>query len=79
LSADQWFSGQTSNPKTVNLSPGFVPTTKPAQDFKPVVKEDEGPKNEKELRDEYEKQKKRIAFLEAELVKRDARIKELSS
>jgi len=79
LSSDQWFSGQTSNPKTVNLSPGFVPTAKPAQEFKPVVKEDEGPKTEKELRAEYEKQKQRIAFLEAELVKRDARIKELGN
>lgn len=77
LNADQWFKGQTSNPKTVNLSPGFVPTSKPAQEFKPVVKEDEGPKTEKELRAEYEKQKQRIAYLEAELVKRDARIKEL--
>jgi hypothetical protein len=79
LSADQWFHGQTATPKQVNLSPGFVPTSKPAQEFKPVVKEDEGPKNEKELRAEYEKQKQRISYLEAELIKRDARIKELSN
>lgn len=79
LSADEWFSGKTANPKTVSLAPGFVAPSKPATEFKPVVKADEGPKNERELRDEYEKQKKRIAFLEAEIVKKDARIKELES
>jgi hypothetical protein len=77
LSSDQWFAGQTAQPKLVSLAPGFVAPTKPAAEFKPVVKESEGPKNETELRSEYEKQKKRIAYLEAELVKRDARIKEL--
>jgi len=31
----------------------------------------------KELRDEYEKLKTRVAFLEAEIIKKDARIKQL--
>jgi len=77
LSADQWFAGQTAVPKLVSLAPGFVAPSKPATEFKPIVKEEEGPKNEHELRTEYEKQKKRVAYLEAELLKRDARIKEL--
>jgi coronin-1B/1C/6 len=77
LSADAWFGGQNANPKTVSLAPGFVPNTKPQAEFKPVVKADEGPKTEAELRAEWEKAKKRIAFLEAEIVKKDARIKEL--
>jgi WD40 repeat protein len=77
LSADAWKSGQTSEPKRRSMAPGFVAGKKPAE-FKPqVVKEEEGPKNEKELRDEYEKLKSRVAYLESELVKRDARIKQL--
>jgi len=76
LTADEWFGGKTGTPKTVSLAPGFVAPSKPTE-FKPVVKADDGPKNERELRDEFEKQKKRIAFLEAEVVKKDARIKEL--
>jgi len=77
LSADSWKSGQNSEPKRRSMAPGFVAGKKPSE-FKPqVVKEEEGPKNEKELRDEYEKLKTRVAYLESELVKRDARIKQL--
>jgi len=41
----------------------------------------EAPKelNERELKDEVEKLQKRVAYLEAELIKKDAKIKELSS
>jgi len=55
-----------------------VPKAKP-QDFKPEHHEEEGPKTEKELRDEFEKLKKRVAYLEGEVAKRDARIKELEA
>jgi len=78
LTADDWFNGQDANPVLVSLAPGFV--SKPAAaEFNPVKSEaaEEGPKNERELREEYEKLKKRVAFLEAELVKRDQRIKDL--
>ena len=47
------------------------------RDFNPVVKEVEKPKSEKEIRDEYETMKNRISYLEAEVARRDARIKEL--
>jgi len=78
LSADEWFGGKNGEYKTRSMAPGFVAKPK-AQDFKPQVQEEEGPKTEKELRDEYEKLKKRVTYLEAEVVKRDARIKELES
>jgi len=80
LSASEWFSGKNGKPKLVSLAPGFVP--KPvAADFNPtpVAAAPSGPKNEKELRDEYEKQKNRISYLEAELLKKDIQIKELQS
>lgn len=77
LTADKWFGGANSNPKTTSLAPGFVAPNR-ATEFKPQVQKiEEGPKNETELRAEWEKAKKRIAFLEAEIVKKDARIKEL--
>jgi len=80
LSADDWHSGKNSDPKRRSMAPGFVPGKKPTTDFKPIVKEeDSGPKNEKELRDEYEKLKTRVAYLESELAKRDAKIKQLES
>ncbi|EGC32108.1 actin binding protein [Dictyostelium purpureum] len=78
LTAEQWASGQNAEPKTISLANGFV-AKKPTTEFKPVVKVQEGPKNEKELREEYEKLKTRVAYLESEIVKRDARIKELES
>jgi len=78
LTADAWFGGANGEQKTVKLGAGFVPKAK-VQDFKPEVQEEEGPKTEKELRDEFEKLKKRVAFLEGEVAKRDSRIKELEA
>lgn len=78
MSADQWFGGANGEQKTVKLGADFVPKAKPV-DFKPEVHEEEGPKTEKELREEYEKLKKRVAYLEAEVAKRDAHIKELEA
>jgi len=63
-------------PKTMTLSPGFVAPKATESDFKVVESKKE--KSQKELQDENEKQAKRIAYLEAELLKRDAKIKELS-
>lgn len=77
LTAEEYMSGQNAEPKTRSLAPGFVPKEK-VSDFKPVAqKVEEGPKNEKELREAYEKLKVRVAYLETEIVKKDARIKEL--
>jgi len=60
----------------MTLSPGFVAPKATESDFKAVESKKE--KSLKDLHEENEKQAKRIAFLEAELVKRDAKIKELS-
>jgi len=79
LSAEEWSSGKDAEPKTMSLAPGHVVKEKPAADFAPVAQKVEGPKNEKELRDEYEKLKTRVAYLEAEIVKRDAKIKDLEN
>jgi len=59
------------------LAPGHVVKEKSTTEFVPVAQKVEGPQNEKELRDEYEKLKTRVAYLEAEIVKRDAKIKDL--
>lgn len=79
LSSEEWSSGQNAEPKLTSLAPGFVAAKKPAEEFKPVVQKIEGPQNEKELRDEYEKLKQRVAYLEAEIVKKDAKIKDLEA
>jgi coronin-1B/1C/6 len=58
---------------------GFVQKERPAAEFFPVAQKlDDGPTTEKELRDAYEKLKVRVAYLEAELIKKDAKIKELA-
>jgi len=78
LSADEWFGGANKAPIKVSLENGFVPKAK--SDFKPtVVKEvkEEKPKTETEWRQEVEALNKRVAYLEAEAAKKDARIKEL--
>ncbi|KYQ89173.1 hypothetical protein DLAC_11809 [Tieghemostelium lacteum] len=78
IDAQAWSNGTNAEPKTLSLANGFV-AKKPVQEFKPVVQKVEGPKNEKELRDEYEKLKTRVAYLESEIVKKDAVIKELQN
>jgi len=78
LTSDDWFGGKNADYKTRSMAPGFVAKPK-VQDFKPQVHEEEGPKTEKELREEFEKLKKRVTYLEGEVTRRDARIKELES
>ena len=63
------------------MAPGFVAAVHPA-DFHPVLKEapkEEKPKTEKELKDEIEELKKHVAYLETELAKKDAQIKDLQA
>jgi len=77
LSASEWIGGKDADPKTVSLSVGFVAKPK-SSSFVPEVKE-EKVLSEKELKDEVEKLTKRVSYLEAELVKRDIRVKELEN
>jgi len=78
LSADQWLGGQNAEPKTQSMQGGFV--AKPQQEVRFDKQEEASTKvlSEKELRDEVDRLTKRVAYLEAELVKKDAKIKELS-
>jgi len=76
LTAEEWASGKNSDPILTSLAPGFVKAAAPKADFKPVVQEKKV-LSEADLRSENDKLAQRISFLEAELVKRDARIKEL--
>jgi len=76
LSASEWFGGKNAEPKLVQLSPGYVAVKKDETNFKTVAVESKQ-LSQAELQAENEKHKKRIAYLEAELAKKDARIKEL--
>jgi len=76
LTADEWLSGKDAEPKTMSLAGGFV--KKAAVSFNPEKQEAPKELSEKEVRSEYEKLKQRVAYLEAEIIKRDAKIKELS-
>merc|ERR1712188_204934 len=64
-------------PILVSLEGGFVAPEKPKFEVKEVAKLDEGPKGETELRAAWEEAKKRVAYLEAELAKKDAEIAKL--
>jgi len=78
-SASEWWAGGNKPQPTVSLEGGF--TAKPASsDFKPQKQAEaaeDGPKSEKEMKDELDKLRKRVAYLETELTKRDARIAQL--
>jgi len=78
LTAEEWLSGKDAEPKTMSLAPGFV-MKKPASDFNPVAAVAPKELSEKELKDENERLTKRVAYLEAEIIKKDSKIKELSS
>jgi len=75
--AGEWLSGKNGDIKLTSLAPGFVQKER-ATDFKPTVQQ-EKVLSESELKAEVEKLTKRVFYLKAELVKRDQKIKELSS
>jgi coronin-1B/1C/6 len=75
LSADEWAAGKNADPVLQSLAPGFKAAA-PKAEFKPVVQEKKV-LTVADLQAENDKLASRVSFLEAELVKRDARIKEL--
>jgi len=78
LTAAQWLAGENAEAPKVSLEGGYTAPSRAADDFQPVKKEeDTGPKSEVELRAEYERLKNRVSFLEAEIVKKDAKIVQL--
>lgn len=76
LTAKQWFSGQNGTPKLISLAPGFVAPTGNQTNFQTVVVEKKE-LSSRELQEENDKLSKRISYLEAELAKKDAKLKEL--
>jgi hypothetical protein len=76
ITAAEYLSGKNGDPKTTSLQPGFS-SKKTVAEFNPVKSQEPAPMSEKQMRDEIEKLTKRVAFLEAEMIKKDARIKEL--
>jgi coronin-1B/1C/6 len=78
LKASEWLAGQTKEPVRVSLERGFVPRDK--SEFKPTVVvevKEEKPRTDNEWRNEVDTLTKRVAYLEAELIKKDATIKQL--
>jgi len=76
LTAKEWFSGKTAEPKLISLAPGFVAPKTSATNFQTVhVEKKEA--SAKDLQEENDKLTKRVAYLEAELAKKDAKLKEL--
>jgi len=78
LTSSEWQAGQNAEPKTRSMAPGFVAKPRTEVAFNPEKAAEQKPLSEKELKDEVEKLTKRVSYLEAELIKKDAKIKELS-
>jgi len=76
LSCEEWSAGKNGEPKLTQLKPGFEAPKPKDADFKTQVVESKE-KSSKELKDENEKQAKRIAFLESEVSKLNAKISQL--
>jgi len=77
LTHEEWAKGSNANPKTQSMAPGFVAPKKEKTETK-FEKVEEKTMSEKELKDEVERLTKKVAYLESELVKKDAKLKELS-
>jgi len=75
-SSADYFAGKNAKPKLISLKGGFVAKEKPA-DFNPVQQKEEAPLSESEMKKKIEELSKKVAYLESELIKRDAKIKEL--
>jgi coronin-1B/1C/6 len=72
LTAEQWFNGETANPKTKGLQGGFAKKEQTAATFS--KKDDaEVELSEADLKKENAELKKRVAYLEAELAKLQAK------
>jgi len=73
LTEEEWESGKNADPKMIQLSPGFVAPKAKDTEFKAVVTANKE-KSTAELKDENEKLTKRVAYLEAEIAKLQAKL-----
>lgn len=79
MTAAEYKSGKTTPPDcTFDHSKGFVAAEQKVADFNPVAKE-EKTMTEAEMKELIEKLTNRVAFLETEAIKKDAKIKELEA
>jgi len=78
LTTDEWASGKNGEPRLIQLKPGFEAPKQRDADFKTVVA-DTKEKSAKELKEENDKQAKRIAYLEAEVSKLSAKLAQLEA
>jgi coronin-1B/1C/6 len=78
LDKDAWFGGENATPKLVSLEGGFVAKEKAVGNFTQSSQKDDSD-TPKDLKGAYDALKKKVAELEAEIEKRDAKIAELES
>lgn len=76
LTKAAWLAGENAVPKTKSLEGGFQASAHPAASFN-KVDDSEKELTPLELKKENETLQKRVAYLEAEIAKKDARIAEL--
>jgi len=77
---DDWFAGNNvSGPKTKSLQGGFKATDKAVPEFTKHTETHEKPLSEEDMKKAFAELQKRVAFLEAEIIKKDAKIKELEA
>jgi len=67
LTGDQWLKGSNAPPKTLSLEQGYVVSDKPVETTSFKKKEDDGEPSGDDLLKQWREQKKKIAFLEAEV------------
>ena len=77
LASDAWLGGENAKPKTKSLKGGFVARAPQATEFSKQA-EEKKELSEADLRKAYDELTKRVAYLEAELAKRDAQIRDLA-
>jgi len=75
LGMAQWLAGENATPKLVSLEHGFAPAEKKDKVMSKV--EDDKELSAGEAKQKVDELTRRVAYLEAELAKRDAKIKEL--
>eukprot|EP00028_Trichosphaerium_sp_Am-I-7-wt_P000982 CAMPEP_0168529116 /NCGR_PEP_ID=MMETSP0405-20121227/13699_1 /TAXON_ID=498012 /ORGANISM="Trichosphaerium sp, Strain Am-I-7 wt" /LENGTH=180 /DNA_ID=CAMNT_0008552743 /DNA_START=1 /DNA_END=543 /DNA_ORIENTATION=+ len=78
LTCEEWKGGENKEPLKQSMAPGFVaPVAK--KEFNPVKAEPEKELTPKEMKEEIASLKNRVTYLEAQIVQKDAKIKELSA
>jgi len=77
LTADEWIGGKNANPKLVSLEDGYVPPKHKALEVKKVEVKAEKELTTAEMKQKIKDLENRVAYLEAELAKKELAIKEL--